>query len=84
MTGNKSQRDIILTHMIDYGSITSIEAFEDYKVTRISAVIFDLRHKDKINIVMTRDKINVDGKQKTFGIYTLAKGPVTPSLSSGV
>ena len=81
---SRSQRDIVLSHMIDYGSITSIEAFSDYKITRISAVIFDLKHKDKINILMNREKINVDGVQKSFGRYTLAKGPATPSFSAGV
>lgn len=81
---SKSQRDIVLSHMIDYGSITSIEAFSDYKITRISAVIFDLKNKDKINILMNREKIDVDGKRKWFGRYTLAKGPATPFISSGV
>ena len=68
---SQTQRDIVLQHMIDYGSITSIEAFSDHKITRISAVIFDLKHKDKINISMTREKVDVDGKQKTFGRYKI-------------
>jgi hypothetical protein len=84
MRTSDTQRDIVLSHMINYGSITSIEAFNDHKITRISAVIFDLKNKDKIKIIMTREKIDVDGVQKTFGRYTLAKGPATPSISAGV
>lgn len=79
-----SQRDIVLDHMLAYGSITSMEAFQDHKITRISAVIFDLKHKDKINILMTREKINVDGVNKTFGRYTLVKGVAkTSSIGAG-
>lgn len=73
-----SQRETVLEHLLTYGSITSIQAFEDYKITRISAVIFDLKNKDNIKILMTREKIWVDGKPKSFGRYTLAKGPATP------
>ncbi len=79
-----SQREIVLSHMLNYGSITSIEAFNNYKITRISAVIFDLKNKDNINILMTREGVDVDGKRKTFGRYTLAKGPATPHISAGV
>lgn len=68
-----NQREIVLTHLTDNGSITSIEAFELYNITRISAVIFDLRHKEKVKINMTRDKVISGGRPKTYGIYTLAK-----------
>ena len=52
----KNQREIVLNHIVTNGSITSIEAFELYKITRISAVIFTLRHADKLKINMTRRK----------------------------
>jgi hypothetical protein len=81
---SKSQRSTVLEHMLMYGSITSMQAFSDYKITRISAVIFDLKHKDNINILMSREKIDVDGEQKSFGRYTLAKGPATPSSSIAI
>lgn len=69
-----SQTEIVLDHMLAHGSITSIEAFELYKITRISAVIYLLRHRDKLKINMTREPIpTASGKTKTFGVYTLEK-----------
>lgn len=35
----------ILRHLEDFGSITSMEAFEEYGNTRLSATIFKLREK---------------------------------------
>ena len=40
-----SQNERILRHIKDHGSITTLEAFQDYGVTRLSARIWDLRHK---------------------------------------
>ena len=35
--------DRVLQHLQDFGGITSWEAFEWYGITRLSAIIFDLR-----------------------------------------
>ena len=40
-----SQEDVIARHLEQKGSITSMEAFEKYKITRLSGRIFDLRAK---------------------------------------
>lgn len=45
-----TQKDVVLRHMRDFGSITSIEAFSDYGITRLAAVIHNLRKDDHINI----------------------------------
>jgi hypothetical protein len=67
-----NQKEIVLDHMVMNGSITSIEAFELYKITRISAVIHQLRHVDKIKIDMKREKQALaTGKSKSFGVYTI-------------
>lgn len=39
----KGQRKAVLEHLQNNGSITSMEAFENYGATRLSAIIFDLR-----------------------------------------
>lgn len=44
-----TQKDVVLRHMRDFGSIASIEAFSDYGITRLAAVIYNLR-KDNVNI----------------------------------
>lgn len=36
-------REVILRHFKLYKSITSFEAFAEYGITRLSAIIFDLR-----------------------------------------
>ena len=41
----------ILLHLQQYGSITSWEAIKEYGATRLSAIIFNLRHKYNLNIV---------------------------------
>lgn len=39
-----TQTQRIERHMREYGSITTLEAFTEYGVTRLSARIFDLRN----------------------------------------
>lgn len=41
----------ILNHLLEYGNITSWEAIQQYGATRLSAIIFNLRHKYNLNIV---------------------------------
>ena len=40
----ETQKSVILNHLKTKGTITSKEAFELYGATRLSAVIYDLRH----------------------------------------
>lgn len=42
----KTQKEVILEHLRKYGSITSMEAIEKYHITRLAAVIFELREMD--------------------------------------
>jgi hypothetical protein len=43
-----TQKEMILRHLQDYGNITTWEAIKEYGVTRISAVVFNLK-KDGCN-----------------------------------
>jgi len=36
-------REVVLRHFHTYRTITSFEAFAEYGITRLSAIIFDLR-----------------------------------------
>ena len=40
-----SKQNAILTHLEEKGNITSWEAIKEYGATRLSAIIFNLRHK---------------------------------------
>lgn len=45
---NKHQ--LVRRHLQEFGSITSWEAIEKYGATRLSAIIYDLRYRDGMNI----------------------------------
>ena len=45
-----TQRTRVLRHLENHGSITTWQAYAKYGITRLSAVIFDLIHKDNIKI----------------------------------
>ena len=57
----KSQLNEIKQHLLWYDTITSWEAIEKYRITRLSAIIHTLRHEGGMNITST-DKRDVDGK----------------------
>lgn len=66
-----TQKHIILEHLKTFNHITSIEAFSNYGVTRLSAVIFLLR-KDGYDIDSEPIHItNRFGGKCTFAKYIL-------------
>lgn len=66
----ETQKSIILHHLKKGLSITSLEAFLHYTITRLSAVIYDLR-KEGYDIQMTREYNEETGS--TYGRYILIK-----------
>ena len=44
----------VLRHMREFGSITPIQAFKTYEITRLAAKVFELRRKG-YNIVTTQE-----------------------------
>ena len=55
-----TQKQKVKNHMEKYGKITSMEAFRRYNITRISAIIYNLRHDDGLDI----DNIHISKKNK--------------------
>lgn len=49
-----TQNERIRRHLETYGTITSLEAFKEYGCTRLSARIWDLRHKYGLAITSER------------------------------
>ena len=70
-----SQKDDVLKHLKENGSITSMEAIKKFGVTRLSAIIFDLRYKDGYDIVthMMEGK-NRYGRTSKYAKYVLREG----------
>lgn len=61
-----TQEDKVLNHMMKYGGITSMQAFELYHITRLSRCIFDLRHAgwDIVTDMVTSEQTGT-----RFGVY---------------
>ena len=69
---NKTEK--VLEHLRTYGCITSLEAIEKYKATRLSAIIFNLRKRglkiDTIDIPF----VDSYGVKSIYGKYVLVEG----------
>ena len=68
-------KKIILGHLLEHGSITSLEAIEKYKCTRLSQYILLLR-KEGYNIKNEEIPFvhSVTGKKSAYVRYWLAVG----------
>lgn len=67
------QCERILRHLRDYGSITGVEAMQEYGIQRLAARIADLR-KAGVGIISTpATGKNRYGEATSFAVYTLAK-----------
>jgi len=58
--GKKSKKDLILIHLQMHGSITSWEAIQKFRATRLSAVIHTLRDEGH-NITSTPEQNKESG-----------------------
>ena len=62
----------VFNFMLDFGSITSLEAFTELGETRLSAVIFELKKKG-VNITSERLEVkNRYGEKRTVSKYWIA------------
>lgn len=70
-----TQKEAVLEWLKTDGSITSMEAFEHLGITRLSAVVFDLR---KLGYVISSEDMSITnryGKQVHFARYRLEGEP---------
>lgn len=66
-----SQCEKIIRYMKDFGSITTMQAFDDLDITRLSARIYDLKalgYKIKTETVRRRNR---HGEKKVYFKYSL-------------
>ena len=76
-------KERVLKYMLDFGSITHADAFNDLGVARLAAVICDLR-KDGYRIVTNNEQSkNRYGDKVTYARYSLAKNEGDSHDSSG-
>ena len=71
MKKKKTQVEKVLNHLIKFGTITSWEAIQTYRITRLSDKIYLLRKKG-INIsTIDSSNINQEGIKTEFATYKL-------------
>lgn len=73
--GKATQTGDVLAHLIEHGSITSIEAIQKYGCTRLSARIFDYRAKGyeiESDSMTTKNRY---GNPVTVAVYRLKAMP---------
>ena len=61
----------ILKHLKEHGSITSYEAFTEYGATRLSAIIYVLKHRGWNIEARTKNVVNRYGRKVHFAEYVL-------------
>ena len=68
-----TQCDRILRHMKDYGSITSLEAMNEYGIMRLASRINDLRAEGIAIVSEVKTGKNRYGETTHFAVYRLAE-----------
>ena len=71
----RSQTGDVLAHLIEHGSITTIEAFQKYGCTRLSARIYDYRalgYEIESDSMTTKNRY---GNPVTVAVYRLKGMP---------
>ena len=67
----KTQSERVLAYMKDFGGISSMQAFADLGITRLSARIYDLK---KEGVKITSHRVSYrrkDGSAKHYDVYSL-------------
>lgn len=71
-----TQNDRILRHLRDYGSISSMEAVQEYGIMRLASRISDLK---KAGIPIHREMVtgkNLYGESTSYARYSIDQGGV--------
>lgn len=70
-----TQKQTILEHLKQHGSITDLEAYKKYAIRRLGARIYDLR--DEGYKITSKDTVkkNRFGKKTRFATYVLEEVP---------
>ena len=70
------QKELIKKHLMEHKEgLTSLEAFEKYGATRLSGIIYQLKHKDNLNIVTETEIVKTRYRNATpIARYKLVEG----------
>lgn len=71
-----SQKQMVLDYISEFGSITPLDAFKDLGVTRLSAVVFDLREEGYDIDKVIEKGMNRFGNHTRYARYSFGKDEV--------
>ncbi len=70
-----TQKELIKNHLkANKNGITSMEAIEKYGATRLSGIIYDLKHRDNLNIITERITVQTIYGTTQIARYKLIEG----------
>lgn len=70
-----TQKELIKKHLEENkDGITSMEAINKYGATRLSGIIWNLKHKDNLNIVSELENVKTKYGTTTIARYKLIEG----------
>lgn len=73
-----SQKDRILRHLKDYGSITSLEAMQEYGIMRLASRISELKNMGYTIVSVSEAGKNRYGEKTSYARYLLKEEPHEP------
>lgn len=70
-----TQKELIKNHLkVNKRGITSMEAIEKYGAIRLSGIIYDLKHRDNLNIITERITVQTIYGTTQIARYKLIEG----------
>ena len=70
-----TQKELIKNHLkANKNGITSMEAIQKYGATRLSGIIYQLKHKDNLNIITERISVQTIYGTTQVARYKLIEG----------
>ena len=68
-----TQKEEVLTHLKEHGSITDLEAYKKYAIRRLAALVCILRREGHRITTKDTEKKNRFGKKTRFATYILER-----------
>ena len=66
-----TQRERVLRHLQDYGSITPVEAMAEYGIMRLGARIWDLKRQGHVIFTERETGVNRYGEKTAYARYRM-------------
>lgn len=74
-----NQKERILRHIDDYGSITTMEAYNEYGITRLPSRVFELREMGFPIVGERETALNRYGEKVSYSRYRMEAGNAQPN-----